>query len=172
VIAHPGDDKPIDKEIEEMQRLLVLAFGLTCALGAVTFAVAQDASPTATPSTACASPVPATPTMGTPTMTASTPAATPEACAPAPAAVTIELVDIAFKPKEATLPAGGPATLTIQNNGLALHNFSIDALDISVDLGPGESQTVTIDTPAGDYDYYCNIPGHAQAGMVGVLHIT
>jgi uncharacterized cupredoxin-like copper-binding protein len=170
VIEHPGDDKPIDKEIEEMQRLLVLAFGLACALGAVTFAVAQDASPTATPSDACASPVPATPTAGTPTATASAPAATPEAC-PSAAAVTIELVDIAFKPKEATLPTGGPATLTIHNNGLALHNFSIDALDISVDLGPGESETVTIDAPAGDYDYYCNIPGHAQAGMVGVLHV-
>jgi plastocyanin len=33
----------------------------------------------------------------------------------------------------------------------------------------GETGTVTINAPAGTYEYYCSIPGHGQGGMVGTL---
>lgn len=39
-------------------------------------------------------------------------------------------------------------------------------------LGPGESDTITFTAPAaGTYDYICTFPGHAQAGMHGVLTV-
>jgi uncharacterized cupredoxin-like copper-binding protein len=160
-----------------MQRFIVIVFGMVLALGAVTFTVAQDATPTPESASDCATPVGATPEAATPEPTVvadGTPAAIPSTCAPASTEttkVTIELVDIAFKPTETTVAAGVPVEITVSNNGLALHNFEVAALDISVNLGPGQAQTITVTAPAGDYDFICNIPGHAQAGMTGVLHV-
>lgn len=97
-------------------------------------------------------------------------AGTPSAAATA-ASATIESYDIYFEPKELTIPAGADVTVTLPNDGMTLHNFSIDALDINVDIAPGETKTVTINAPAGSYEYYCNVPGHKPAGMVGTLTV-
>jgi hypothetical protein len=50
-------------------------------------------------------------------------------------------------------------------------NFTIDALDISVNLEPGESTTITLNAPPGVYAFYSTIPGHTEVGMTGTLHI-
>lgn len=82
--------------------------------------------------------------------------------------VTITGHDIYFDPSELTIKAG-KVTFNLPNDGAALHNFSIDALGIKVDMPPGTTQTVEADIPAGTYEYYCDIPGHKEAGMVGTL---
>jgi uncharacterized cupredoxin-like copper-binding protein len=81
------------------------------------------------------------------------------------------MVDIAFDPKELTIPANTPVDISLPNSGAAQHNFSIDALHISVDVQPGQTGTATINAPPGTYDFYCNVPGHKQAGMVGKLTV-
>ena len=35
---------------------------------------------------------------------------------------------------------------------------------------PGESQTITLNAPPGDYYFFCDIPGHEAAGMFGTVH--
>ncbi len=77
--------------------------------------------------------------------TAGTPAA-----AAGGASATVESYDIYFEPKELTIPAGTDVMVTLPNEGVTLHNFSIDALGISVDIAPGATETVTINAPAGD----------------------
>ena len=54
---------------------------------------------------------------------------------------------------------------------MTLHNFAIDELGIDVDIDPGATQEVVINAPAGAYEYYCNVPGHKAAGMVGTLTV-
>ena len=102
-----------------------------------------------------------------------TPMASPEASPMAsPAAanvVTIVSKDIFFEPTEITIAANTDVTFDLPNEGAAPHNFSIDELDISVDQAPGEMTEVVINAPAGEYEYYCNVPGHREAGMVGTL---
>lgn len=83
--------------------------------------------------------------------------------------VTIAMHDIFFDPAEVTIPANTPVKVILPNEGAALHDFSIDALGISVTVNPGETGDVTINAPAGEYDFYCNIPGHKEAGMIGKL---
>jgi uncharacterized cupredoxin-like copper-binding protein/mono/diheme cytochrome c family protein len=82
---------------------------------------------------------------------------------------TVESHDIAFVPTEIEVPSDTEVTILLPNLGAAPHNFSIDALDISVDIAPGETKEVTFTAPEGDYEYYCNVPGHREAGMVGTL---
>src|SRR5829696_4789346 len=82
---------------------------------------------------------------------------------------TVESQDIFFTPTEIEIPSDTEVTILLPNLGAAPHNFSIDELDISVDIAPGETKEVTITAPEGEYEYYCNIPGHKEAGMVGTL---
>jgi plastocyanin/mono/diheme cytochrome c family protein len=90
--------------------------------------------------------------------------------APAEAeAVTIASHDIFFEPAEVTIPANTDVTVSLPNEGAAPHNFSIDELEISVDQAPGETQETVINAPPGEYEFYCNVPGHREAGMVGTL---
>ena len=96
-----------------------------------------------------------------------TPAGTPLAAGTG--SVRVESYDIYFEPRELTIPAETDVTVTLPNEGMTLHNFSIDALGISVDIAPGETKAMTINTPAETYEYYCNLPGHKPAGMVGTL---
>ncbi len=107
------------------------------------------------------------------TDTGAAPAA--DAAAPADGAAaggesfTVTSHDIYFEPKELQIPAGKDVTLVLPNAGAAPHNFAIDALNISQDQAPGETHEITVNAPAGDYEFYCNVPGHKEAGMVGTL---
>jgi nitrite reductase (NO-forming) len=139
------------------------------ALVAVRGGMAQDAgseaSPEASPA-ACATPG-ATPTAD------ATPAA---GCANE---ATIGAYDIFFDPKEVTIPADTDVTINVPNHGAALHNFSITEHKnenlpfdpISIDIAPGKTEQVTINAPAGDYYFFCDIPGHEAAGMWGTLTV-
>ena len=97
--------------------------------------------------------------------------ANPAGSAAAPP-ITIAAADIKFEPKQAEIPANSDVTVNLPNNGALPHNFSIDALHISVDLAAGEKDaSTTINAAPGTYEYYCNVPGHKEAGMVGTLTV-
>lgn len=87
------------------------------------------------------------------------------------AAVEVVSYDIYFEPEEFTIPADTDATVTLPNEGVALHNFSVDELDVSVDIAPGATEEAVINAPAGEYEFYCNIPGHKAAGMYGTMTV-
>jgi uncharacterized cupredoxin-like copper-binding protein len=147
-----------------MRRFLVTIAAIACGLGAAAFVAAQSGTPSAMPgATTCASPV-ASPVASPPEE------GTPPTCGAA-TAISLEMVDLAFRPAELTAAANTPVTVTLRSHGVALHNFSVDALDVSQDVLPGYTVTFTIQGPPGDYRFYCAIPGHAQAGMVGVLYL-
>jgi nitrite reductase (NO-forming) len=111
-----------------------------------------------------------------PTGAAETPAAGPAATTE----VTIGAYDIYFDPMEVTIPANTDVTVNLPNNGATLHNFSVTDhnnpdvpnLGIDVDLAVGTTETITIDAPAADYYFFCNVPGHEAAGMFGTLHVV
>ncbi len=153
-------------ELTRRNLLVLFAGGATAGIGLTrgTAGGAQNASPTV-----AASP-------------GASPAASPAASPTAGAAteVTIESVDIAFNPKEVTVAANTDVTINLPNNGAALHSFVIDdhkndnlPFDpIRVEIQPGATETVTVNAPAGDYYYYCDIPGHEAAGMFGTMHVV
>jgi len=108
-----------------------------------------------------------------PSQPASTPVASPAVSSGAAAEpVTIEGVDTDWNPNEVSIPANTDVTVTIPNNGLVFHTFVIEELGISIDMDPGQTQDVVINAPAGTYDFICDVPGHAEAGMVGKLTVT
>lgn len=154
---------------------LVLVIGaltalLGLSLGDAPAGIAQDASPAASPE-ACPEASPqASPEASPAANAAGTPC--PEAT-PAAAGAEEEVVsiDIDFVPEELTIPADTDVTVSLPNEGVTLHNFAIDELGIDVDIDPGATEETTINAPAGEYEYYCNVPGHKAAGMVGTLFV-
>jgi uncharacterized cupredoxin-like copper-binding protein len=105
-----------------------------------------------------------------------------QAAAPAGGEVTIEGFDIGWRFNGQSTAPGAPidvpvspgATINLLNAGAAAHNFVVETLDnVVVDMPIGETVTYTVpaDAAPGTYEFICNIPGHAPAGMVGNLVI-
>lgn len=82
--------------------------------------------------------------------------------------VTVTAHDIYYEPTEVKIKAG-KVKFTLPNQGAAVHDFTIDDLGIHVTMAPGTTETLDADIPAGTYQFYCSIPGHKDAGMVGTL---
>lgn len=95
-------------------------------------------------------------------------AASERAAAPVDGAeeVVLTAVDIDFEPAQLELKAGEPVNVTIVNEGEALHDFTLEAADVHINVEPGQSKTaaVTVDEP-GRYEAKCTVAGHAEAGM-------
>jgi plastocyanin len=136
-----------------------------------------EASPTMAASPTEVVPPPVTTTEASPTEVASpegspSPEASPMGSpSPAANAVAIELLDIRFAPNDVTITADTDVAVTLTNVGQVPHNFSIDELGIDIDVAPGDEAVALINAPAGEYRFYCNVPGHEAAGMVGTLTV-
>jgi uncharacterized cupredoxin-like copper-binding protein len=154
---------------------LAVLLALVAFVGGRWWASAQPASPTSEAGTCPA----ATPVASPAASPQATTVAMPDATPVAGSCVAIGMHDIFFQPNEVTIPANQPVTIVLANEGVTMHNFSVTDhgnqgqtnLNISFNVQPGESKAVTINAPAGDYYFYCNVPGHEAAGMVGVLHV-
>jgi uncharacterized cupredoxin-like copper-binding protein len=58
------------------------------------------------------------------------------------------------------------------NNGSIPHNLSINGQQ-TPNIDPGSTATLKVNfTKPGSYPYLCTIPGHAEAGMKGVLKVN
>ncbi len=143
----------------------------------------------------------------------------PSAVAVAPrTAVTLKATDIAYDHNRIEVVAGRPVKLTLHNDGVLEHDFSIIEIphtgevmveemgehgsdghdetgghnetgshdmgghdmghmdldpDVHVFAPTGGRQTIefTPSTP-GEYEFYCTVAGHKEAGMAGTLVVT
>jgi hypothetical protein len=65
------------------------------------------------------------------------------------------------------VPPGGTATLTIHNAGQALHNVSIPALNIDMDVSPGQTIAIQVRMGSMPVVFFCKY--HKSVGMYGAL---
>ncbi len=103
-----------------------------------------------------------------------------DAADPAADAISTTTVDIPvadegllYAVTEVAAPAG-EITLTSVNDQSVPHNIAIETPEGDV-LGEvvtdGGVSTVTATLEPGTYEYYCSVPGHREAGMVGTLTV-
>ena len=156
-IVLDGLNKPNGLAFDATGDLYVIVNTFGTAIGGALLKVADPGSLT---NVAIASPV------------ATEPVATPEPVMSGPG-TTIEAQDIKFVPKEFDVPAGTDFTLTIKNAGFIPHDFHIDSPLIDTGtIQSGAEASVVLNLPAGDYGFYCTVPGHKQAGMIGTVHVN
>ena len=71
----------------------------------------------------------------------------------AEADVVVDLKDFEFD--EASYDAAGGGTILVKNSDPFLHTFTIEALEIDVELTPGSEKLITVPSTAGTYVVYC-----------------
>jgi len=125
-----------------------------------TFSVATAAvapPPSSTPSTTTTTPQPTT-TSTTPVGNGNT-------------VVTVNMFEYSFQLSQSTMPSG-KITFIINNKGNEVHNFAILGNRAGAQIAPGTSETWSVSLPPGTYNYQCDVPFHAQQGMVGQFTVT
>lgn len=102
---------------------------------------------------------------------------TPSGSAPAPvaSAPTIEMtgLDFRFQPAQLRIKAGQSVNIALVNRGAIIHDITIPALQFQLVAQPGQRAvgSLTAARP-GTYEFYCSVPGHREAGMVGRLVVV
>jgi uncharacterized cupredoxin-like copper-binding protein len=77
--------------------------------------------------------------------------------------------------KSALEASAGTVTLVMENPSAIEHNIAVrgQGLDEQGDVvGQGEQSTVTVELEPGEYEFYCSVPGHEEAGMKGTLTVS
>ena len=75
--------------------------------------------------------------------------------------------NVLFEPEVLEAEAG-EITVRMANRDLFWHTITIDELDVDLPVAVNGERSVTFETPAGTYLYYCRIPGH-ETRMQGTL---
>jgi plastocyanin len=65
----------------------------------------------------------------------------------------------------------GQISVYVTNQDLFWHTFTIDKLGVNLQLAVGSHRRISFSAPAGSYTFYCQIPGHRQAGMQGTITV-
>jgi uncharacterized cupredoxin-like copper-binding protein len=82
--------------------------------------------------------------------------------------ITVKSLDsLEFDPTTLTATAG-EITIEHENQGSVVHSFVIDEADLRL----VNDDEATIELEAGDYTFYCDVPGHRDAGMEGTLTVS
>ncbi|MDP2328259.1 MAG: cupredoxin domain-containing protein [Dehalococcoidia bacterium] len=110
--------------------------------------------------------------------------------------VSVMMRDIAFEPTAIEVARGETVRLNFENGGALPHDFSIDSMPMGrmemtggmtsnghgghgsesamhMALATGEHGMIEFEaTEPGEYVFYCNEPGHRDAGMHGILRVS
>lgn len=108
-----------------------------------------------------------------------------------PQKLTVAMSELKFEPAVLTVQTGRPVQIIVTNKGTARHDFVIsgmpatgikNAVDqhgamtqegmIMADTQPGrEAKIAFTPTTTGEYEIYCSLIGHKDAGMKGTLRV-
>jgi plastocyanin len=87
--------------------------------------------------------------------------------------LAIEGGNFFFDPKDPEVPAGIVAIKLESTQGLHTLVFDDGKLPgFKLEAGSGKSDQLKADLKPGKYPFYCDIPGHREAGMEGTLTVT
>jgi nitrite reductase (NO-forming) len=80
-------------------------------------------------------------------------------------AIAMRAGDFFFSPKSLTVAVDEEVILDIRSTGT--HTFTIDELGVNVRFGTGPATVRFTPDRAGQFEFYCAIPGHRERGMFG-----
>ena len=89
---------------------------------------------------------------------------------PSAGAITVDATEFAFDPDAIEVTADEEFTIALVNGGAVEHDFNIEGQEADpIATTPGETAEGSFQVPAGEYTFFCSIPGHREAGMEGTL---
>ena len=91
-----------------------------------------------------------------------------------PAEVKIVSTEFKYAPATVRIAAGRMVTLVLDNSGAETeHGLFVPALRFRMQVNAGEiaRKNIVVERP-GEYEFNCNLPGHFEAGMSGMLIVV
>ncbi len=90
-----------------------------------------------------------------------------------PATINVTATEFKYDPGTFTVNAGQTVNVSLKNGGSVVHTFVLkEANNFTLTAQPGQTATGTFTAPAaGTYTFFCDQPGHEQAGMKGTLTV-
>lgn len=82
----------------------------------------------------------------------------------------LETENIAYSTTELSIESS-EVTVSLANHDLFWHTFTIDELNVNLQVPVRGERQVTFSVLPGTYPFYCAIPGHALVGMRGTLTV-
>jgi uncharacterized cupredoxin-like copper-binding protein len=91
--------------------------------------------------------------------------------ASAASGTAVTLSEFKITPSVIAVDTGG--SLTVKNAGTVTHNLAVKGTSLKTpDIAPGSTDHLDVSSlKTGMYTAYCQIPGHAGAGMTAMLHV-
>jgi len=89
-------------------------------------------------------------------------------------AVKLSISAEGFSPNEFTVDSGDLVTISVTSlDKTHVFKFDDESLKaVAVGVGGGETRAITFNAPvAGDYTFFCDVPGHRGRGETGVMHV-
>jgi len=88
-------------------------------------------------------------------------------------AIKVSITEQGITPASFEVNAGKEVILSVSSVDQWTHifKFKSDALkDVAVGVGPKETRAISFLAPGkGEYEYYCDVPGHIERGEKGVM---
>ncbi len=85
--------------------------------------------------------------------------------------ILIKGFNTGFTPKEITVKQGDTVKIRLVSDD-SPHTFTIDELGVDQQFNWGKDVDVSfIASKKGTFQFYCRVPGHKEAGMVGTLTV-
>jgi nitrite reductase (NO-forming) len=84
--------------------------------------------------------------------------------------IDVDAVDIAFEPARLEVEKAGRYTVNFRNTGAIVHDITFPDGAKAV-AEPGEEAAIDVDVPAEGLSFICSVPGHADAGMQGMIAV-
>jgi plastocyanin len=86
--------------------------------------------------------------------------------------VTINATEFKYDPNTITASAGQKVNITLINKGAVKHTFVLTEANANITADVGQTATGSFTAPAaGTYTFFCDQPGHKDAGMTGILTV-
>ena len=87
-------------------------------------------------------------------------------------AAIVATTDPSFAPAELEVAANLDVNLVLLNCQAESTGFVIDELAVNLTLQPGETANISINAAPGTYEYYSDLPGQRESGLLGTLNVV
>jgi nitrite reductase (NO-forming) len=84
--------------------------------------------------------------------------------------IKITAADLSFSPGMVTVAEAGSYAVELANTGAIEHNITFSD-GTAITAAPGQKGSGTVMIPAAGLTFLCSIPGHAEAGMTGMVSV-
>ena len=84
--------------------------------------------------------------------------------------IDLDAIDIAFEPTSIEVEKAGRYTVNLHNTGAITHDITFPGGEKAT-AESGATASVEVDVPASGLEFICSVPGHADAGMKGMVMV-